>query len=82
MRYCTPKKESQPAWKMPQILKAHGIVVEEVKNHAIFMASPTSQLASTEKRKPLHDLSRLFARICGRGSVASIARPTYPMKDE
>jgi len=67
---------------MPQILKAQGIVVEEVKNHAIFIASPTSQLANTENRNPLHDLDRALARICGIGSVASIESPAYPTKDE
>lgn len=76
MRYCIPKKESQNAWNIPQILNADGIVVGDVKNQYIFMQSPSNQLANTDSRKPLHDLDREFANICGSGKVASIDRPT------
>ena len=80
--YCTPRKESHAAWNMPQILKAHGMDVDEVKNQNIFMLSPTSQLTSTETRNPLQDRDRIFDRICGMGSVASTDRPTIPISDE
>lgn len=76
IRYCTPKNASQHAWNMPESLNAHGMDEEDVKNQNIFMASPKSQLARTENRNPLQDRERAFVRICGRGRVASMARPT------
>lgn len=81
-QYWIPRNESQHIWKIPHSLKAHGISLVALKNQNIFMKSPASQLASTETRKPLHDLVLIFDTICGRGRVASTARPRYPMKDE
>lgn len=68
-------RESQAAWKMPQSLKAQGIAVVDVKNQNIFMASPTNQLANTEKRNPLQDRERALATSCGIGNVASTDSP-------
>lgn len=67
---------------MPQILNAHGIEVDEVKNQNIFMLSPISQLPRTESRNPLHEWTRAFAIIWGMGNVASIPRPMYPISEE
>lgn len=75
IRYCTPRNASQPAWKIPHSLNAHGISVVEVKNQNIFIASPASQLASTDTRKPLQERDRALANIWGSGSVASTDRP-------
>lgn len=82
IRYCTPRNVSQPAWKMPHSLNAHGISVGEVKNQNIFMPSPNSQLAKTERRKPLQDRNRALAKIWGSGRVASIESPIYPIRAE
>lgn len=82
IRYWTPRNESHAAWNMPQILNAHGIVVDDVKNQNIFMLSPSSQLASTESRNPLQDRERAFARIWGMGRIASTERPMIPIADE
>ena len=77
-----PKNESQPAWNKPQSLKAHGISVGDVKNQNIFMASPSSQLAKTETRNPLHDRDRALANIWGNGRMASMESPMYPIREE
>ena len=82
IKYWTPSIESHVAWNMPQTLNAQGIDVVDVKNQNIFIASPISQLASTDNRNPLHDRDRAFARICGIGSVASTESPTTPISDE
>lgn len=63
-------------------MKAHGISVGDVKNQNIFIASPNSQLARTESRNPLQDRDRALAKIWGRGSVASIESPIYPISEE
>jgi hypothetical protein len=77
-----PRKLSQPAWNRPQSLKANGISVGDVKNQNIFMPSPNSQLAKTESLNPLQDRDRALAKICGRGRIASIESPTYPISEE
>ena len=67
---------------MPQTLNVKGISVVAVKNQKILKASPSSQLANTDRRKPLHDFDCALARICGIGRVASTDRPTIPINGE
>jgi len=81
-QYCTPKNKSQDIWNIPQSLNAQGIALVALKNQNIFIMSPAIQLTRTETRKPLHDCERWLEIICGRGRVASMESPMYPIAVE